>query len=262
MSKKFERKKVKQPLYSYRPKDSLRAEEISAYRKFAVTLIVILGFAAFLYFWGVQIVATLGSIWSKFSPEMPGAKTKEEETFIGTPRLDPLPSAINDLTKFSVSGWANAGIDVVILINDEEAKTVLADSSGRFETGNLELSEGENKISAQAVSGKGKKSQPAKTVIVVFDKTPPELTVTEPIDKAEFKGSEQAWVTVSGSTEAKSVVAINEHQAIVDLEGNFRFQLRLSEGENPLKITAKDEAGNEKTIELTVKYLLEESEGG
>lgn len=255
MSKKFQRKKVRQPLYSYHPKDSLRAEEISAYRKFAVTLIVILGFAAFLYFWGVQIVATLGSVWTKFAPESPSAKTEEKESYVGAPRLDPMPSAINNLSLFSVSGFANNGVDIIILINDEEAKKVLADASGRFEAKDLKLQEGENKISAQAVSVNGQKSQPAKVISIVFDKTPPELAITEPIDGAEFKGSEQTWVVVSGATEPNCLITINEHQAIVDLEGNFRFQLRLSEGENPLKITAKDEAGNETVVELTVKYL-------
>lgn len=255
MTKKFQRKKVKQPLYSYRPQDSLRAEEISAYRKFAVTLIVILAFAAFLYFWGVQIVAALGSIWGNFTQQTSDNRPPEEETFIGAPRLDPLPSAINDLTKFSVSGWANAGVDVIILINDEEAKKVLTDSSGRFEVKDLGLEEGENKISAQALTSKGGKSQPSKVAIVVFDKTPPELSVSEPIDGAEFAGSEQSWLTVAGTTEPKSVVTINEHQAIVDLGGNFRFQVKLSEGENPLKVAAKDEAGNEANLEMTVRYL-------
>lgn len=259
MTKKFQRKKVKQPLYSYHPKDSLRAEEISAYRKFAVTLLVILAFAAFLYFWGVQIVATLGSIWTKFTPGTSSTKT-EEDVFVGAPRLDALPSAVNDLSSFSVSGWANAGVDVLILINDEEAEKVLADSSGRFEARNMSLVEGENKISAQAISSKGKKSQPAKVEIVIYDKTPPELSVSEPADGAEFAGSEQSWVTVSGVTEAKTVVTVNEHQAIVDLEGNFRFQLRLADGENPLKIVAKDEAGNSTAVEMTVKYLTEAEE--
>ncbi|MBM4401771.1 MAG: hypothetical protein FJ044_00810 [Candidatus Cloacimonetes bacterium] len=254
MTRKFQRRKVKQPLYSYRPQDSLRAEEISAYRKFAVTIIIILAFAAFLYFWGVQIVATLGSIWTKFAPT-PSTNKTEEETFIGAPRLDLLPSAINDLSKFSVSGWANAGVDVLILINDEEAKKVLADSGGRFEVKDLQLIEGGNKISAQAVSAKGQKSQPSKAEIVVYDKTPPELTVSEPTDGAEFSGEEQSWITISGTTEPKSIVTINEHQVIVDLEGNFRFQLKLADGENLLKIVAKDEAGNETVVELTIKYL-------
>ncbi len=257
MSKKFQRKKVKQPLYSYRPQDSLRAEEISAYRKFAVTLIVILAFAAFLYFWGVQIVATLGSVWTKLAPETPSTEIQQKESFVGAPRLDTMPSAINNLSLFSISGFANSGVDIIILINDEEAKKILADSSGRFEAKDLKLQEGENKISAQAVSAKGQKSQPAKVTTVIFDKTPPELVIIEPIDGAEFKGSEQAWSTVSGVTEPKCLVTINEHQAIIDLEGSFRFQLRLSEGENPLKITAKDEAGNETVVELTVKYLSE-----
>lgn len=254
--KKFRRKKAPgATLYSYPPKRSLRSEELSAYRRLALTFIVILVFAGFLYLWGIQIVATLASLWENFIPTSSSEEMEEKVSFVAIPKLDPLPSAINDLANFNVSGWANTGMDVQILVNDQEIADLLTDASGRFTATNLRLKEGDNKITAYSVSSTGQQSELAKIQVVTFDKTSPPLEIIEPEEGAEFSGKEEIWRVIVGETEPKAKITINDHQAIVDMEGNFRFQYRLNEGENPLKIVAQDEAGNETTIERIVKYL-------
>lgn len=258
MAKKFKHKKVKPvSLYSYHPKDKLLSEEKAAYQRLILVSVFILLFSTALYLWGIPIVATLGSFWSKIgTPQMSSRFTTTPTTsnLLLPPSLNSLPSLLNNLKDFKVSGQAKAGEGVAIFINDEKVVDVLADASGRFEAKDLSLIEGENKIYARTQGVAEQTSKSSITQIVIFDKTPPSLEILEPASGAEFEGKDERWLEISGTTEPGVTVQINEHQAIVDLEGNFHYQYALSEGENLLKITACDEAGNETTVERTVKY--------
>lgn len=264
MTKRFRQKKVKKSniIYSYKPKDTSLLEERAVYQRLILVIIFVSLFSIILYVWGIQIVVKVSSLWNNFSPS---DSTKNPNNILTTsdillpPNINSLPTAINNLGDFKIVGQAKPGDGIAIFINDQKVKEVLADASGNFEVTGLTLFEGENKIYAKILTPNEQTSKPSKTQTVVFDKTPPELEVTEPPENAEFEGKEEKWLTVSGTTEPGATVLINDHQAIVDLEGNFRQQYILSIGDNLLKIVSRDEAGNETIIERTIKYSSQEA---
>lgn len=255
MDRRFlKRKSAPSSLYSYRPTDSLREAELASYKRLGLTLFLILVLSLGLYLWGIRLVAAIGSFWLKINPGLSTAPTgTEERPYLAAPRLDPLLSAVNDSSKLKVSGWAPGGSEVEVFVNEQKVAALLSDSTGHFEAGSLKLTEGENKIFAKIKTKEN--SGPSSSIQkVIFDKTPPKLEITGPSENTEITDSSQKWLNIVGKTEGGAIVTINEHQAILDLEGGFQYQYLLTTGENRLVIQAVDEAGNETTIERTVKF--------
>lgn len=249
------RKKLKgATLYQHLPATSegIKQEERRAYQRLMLVFVVVIAFAAATYLWGISAVNFISSFWLNFSNN-PAVSNNQDNGLIFPPRIDSLPTAINDLTQFRMGGWAPAGADVLIYINQNQTQEVLADASGRFDAGDLNLKEGENEIYAVA-QAQNQKSQPSNKQTVIFDKSKPELTLNEPAENTNIVDSANKWLTVSGNSEERVQVFINDHQAIVDAQGNFKYQYPLEAGENKLKIVAKDEAGNETVVERVVNF--------
>ena len=77
------------------------------------------------------------------------------------------------------------------------------------------------------------------------------LTVTSPADKATVTTSS---LTISGETVPNADVAVNELELKANHAGKFSGKLTLSEGDNPVVITAVDTNGNYAEKEITVTY--------
>lgn len=84
---------------------------------------------------------------------------------------------------------------------------------------------------------------------IVLDTTPPILTVTEPIDGQIFTAPE---INVVGVTEPGVTVAVKQVSTRADEDGNFTIPITLNEGDNIIKVTATDAAGNKATVSRTV----------
>lgn len=241
--------------YSYSPSSSLRDEEVAAYRRLALAVALVILFSGGLYLWGVDAVAVLGSFWSQFFPQtqnlQPGNLTSTSETTLLAPNLDPLPLQTNNPQEIQIRGWAQSGYEVRVYLNDKPIGQLLAGKDGRFslDTQNLPLVEGKNKFYATTLKG-SRESKPSQIQEVIYDKTPPKLEVT----LSEVNPKEVS-VEISGSSEPRATVTINGHRAIVTLQGTFTYTLtNLQNGENRVKVVARDEAGNETVIEKSVIY--------
>lgn len=241
-------------LYQHLPtvNGSFKQEEWRAYKRLILVALAVLVFAILAYFWAIPAVNFISSFWLNLSTAQPTHPT-DKTIFIFPPRLDSLPTAINDLTKFRLGGWTLAGADVQIFINQNEATKVLADGSGRFEATDLNLKEGLNEIYAVAKIN-NQTSQPSNIITITFDNSKPELIINEPVENTKITDSELKWLIILGVSGEKTQVFINEHQAIVDQEGNFKYHYPLTAGENKLRIVARDEAGNETVVERTVNF--------
>lgn len=77
------------------------------------------------------------------------------------------------------------------------------------------------------------------------------LVVLTPKDKAIVKTSS---VKVTGQTVPNADVAINELNIKSDAKGNFSANLTLSEGDNPIVVSAFDADGNTSEQEITIIY--------
>lgn len=238
--------------FSYKSHDPLRQAEAELTKKFSFLFILIILLSITLYLWGVPMVAAIGSFWQNLNPSLGLGSQQNDNQVLTAPRLDPLASQINDFSKLKVSGWSMVGFKVQIFVNDKDQIDVSTDSAGHFEATGLTLNDGQNTIFAQI--SKGKTSAKSSTQQIIFSKTPPKLDVYAPADGAEITDPSQNWITVSGKSNPNITVTINDHQAILDTSGNFKYQYLLISGDNRLAIKAVDEAGNQSLIERTVKF--------
>lgn len=167
-------------------------------------------------------------------------------------RLQPPPEATS-ATRIKLEGFAEAGSTVKIFVNNQNAREVLADTSGKFMISNLTLREGENEIYAIATDPAGNTGAESSRCSVLVDTEPPEIEILEPSENAEIYGLENK-TTIKGKTEASASIRIDDRLIVVNREGEFSYSLTLADGENKITITATDPAGNQAEKELTIIY--------
>jgi len=196
----------------------------------------------------IKMAVFLGDLRSStLSPET------ENETVLQTPQLLPLPEATNS-AYLDIKGWAAPGTTVKILQNDALGEKTVVDKEGKFSFSRLSLKEGENEIRVVASDPSGKaEDKKSEPFIVIFDKTPPKLTITNPKEGAEFFEKDKE-IEVAGQASPDVKVTVNGFLASVDNDGNFAKKITLSDGENEIKVEAVDKAGNRTEEKVKVKY--------
>lgn len=188
-----------------------------------------------------------------FSLLVSGDSSTETEmktiSFVSSPILDPLPEATNS-AEIIVSGKSVEKAEIELFINDELADKTSASKDGRFEFEQI-LLEGSNKIYVRAEHDE-KKSDFSQSFDVIFDGKAPELSISSPSDGQSF-GGDQNRVNVSGTTEENARVTVNGFWAIVN-NNSFSYNLPLQNGENTIKVSVSDLAGNKTEKEIKVTY--------
>lgn len=94
-------------------------------------------------------------------------------------------------------------------------------------------------------------AEPTTTAAPDRDTTPPTLRVTSPDDGATVN---DRVVAFKGVTEPGASVTSGPYSADVADDGTWSLQLVLAPGANGASFTAKDRAGNEESVRLTVTY--------
>lgn len=169
------------------------------------------------------------------------------------PRLV-IPYEATNSAEIKVSGFAEAKVKVELFRNDVSVGTTEVTENGDFVFGKLVLDEGENKFTAMASTeemGSGDDSTP---LMVIYDKTAPELTITNPSE--ENLSVDYSDFDIVGKTESGASVSVNNRIATVDSEGNFKLKWQLNTGKNELEITTIDLAGNETKKKVVITYSL------
>jgi len=184
-----------------------------------------------------------------------GSKNNEESkiqntAFIAPPVLDSIPEATAS-ANIVVSGIVSKKQIVNLYINDELTDTDTADNNGRFLFKEI-IKPGENTIKAKTIVN-DKESDFSNAIAVSFKNAPPSLNISSPSDNQSFS-KDQNTVEIKGTTDADVKVTINGLWAIVDDSGNFSYTLSLQSGENKIKISAADLAGNINEKEIKVAY--------
>ncbi len=189
----------------------------------------------------------------KVSEFLQGRKPLPEETsynLLPAPQFYPLPEATNS-ASLVVSGFSQPNERVDIFLNDLNIKSFEVDSEGKFE-GSLSLSLGLNKIYAVTRDQAGRQSSSSQVWGVFFEDTAPMLEILEPADGATIKKTSR--VTLKGKTAPTSKITINDHQVVVDNEGNFAYIVSLQSGENKFKIVCLDPSQNKTEKEWLINF--------
>lgn len=220
------------------------------YKKIGLLLAVTAVIGVIMYFWVVAVMANIDTLWGLFPNNEP------QNTEVAPPH-SPFLSSLPKYTKnktVSVKGYAEEGVTVKLMVNGAEYSKNLADKEGTFSFDLVELIEGENQIFAVALNSASNPSSPSPTSTIIYTNKPPKLEIETPKENQSLIQKENGFL-VSGLTDKDCLVAVNDHRAIVDLAGKFTLTVYLTEGVNKIKILAKDQAGNEATVERTVTYF-------
>lgn len=195
----------------------------------------------------VKVSALLGSINS--SGTNPDSTDK-------TPPFAPVLSSINSATnsaQLKIEGYAEAESTIILKINGDIVKEELLSLDGNFSFTDLKLETGSNTIYATAIDKAGNESAISNELTVYFKKGAPTIELLEPAENQSY-GKNQQTIAISGKTDPENTIYINDRFVPVENEGNFSYQLKLNDGENKLKIVARDTAGNETELIRTVTY--------
>ena len=228
----------------------LRKEEEKNIRQAIIfaffTLLIALG----LIFFGIPILIRaaifLGTIRDSSTPVETG-----DQLAPMIPRLKPLPEATNS-AKIKLNGFTEGGSNIEVFVNGVSEKKVVAENDGSFTARDINLKDGKNEVTVKATDQAGNSSHPSAPITIYYDNQPPEIEITAP-KSTEISGQENKTM-ISGKTESRVSLTINERVVIVDSQGIFNFPVTLSEGDNQVLIKATDQAGNTTEEEINLSY--------
>lgn len=171
-------------------------------------------------------------------------------SFTAPPVLNSLPQATSS-AQIIISGIAGKKQTINLYINDDLINTVKSKENGEFLFKEV-IKPGENVIKAKTIVS-DKESEFSNNIIIFLKSAPPSLNINSPTDGQSFS-KDQNTIEVKGTTDADVRVTINGLWAITHTDGNFSYNLPLQNGENKIKISATDTAGNRAEKEVKVTY--------
>ena len=169
------------------------------------------------------------------------------------PRLV-IPFEATNSATINVSGFAESKVTVELFRNEVSVGKTEVTESGDFSFNKINLDEGDNNFSATASTEDNGSSEGSTPVDVVYDKTPPDLNLTNPSENS--LNIDYADIDIIGTTDKSSSILINGRMAMVDNIGNFKLRWQLNTGKNDLEVIARDAAGNETKKTISITYSL------
>lgn len=211
-----------------------------------IVLVIIL-----LIIFGTNILVSFSLLVGKLTGVEEAAITTQSDSYIAPPTLNATSEATSS-AAIIVTGYGQPEQRINLYRNDKliNKTTVKSNSSFRF-TG-VTLEEGTNILKARAIDSDNNQSNYSNEVKIALLKKAPDLTVDSPQNDQGFK-KEESPVEVTGKTDPRVQVTVNDFWAIVDAEGNYSYLYNLKDGDNPLKVIATDNAGNKTEKELKIR---------
>lgn len=238
----------------YRPKRFRKDSNIILYRRLFVTLALGIAILVAMYFWVITFSSNINNVWQFFRSKDAGVFKKEDKIPPAAARLLDIPEATNE-KKLDLKGFGEEGSKAQLFLNNEKLDEQIIDTTGIFTFDGIKLEKGENSIFVLLTDRSGNEAQPSRTYTIEYDNESPKLTVTEPEGNEHTGGK---LVTIAGVSEEGAYVTVNDRFARVKEEGGFEIKVSLEEGENKIKVEAKDKAGNITTIEKIINYRKED----
>jgi hypothetical protein len=236
----------KLPEYSYRT--SRKKEEQIIYRRIGVVVVTTVVILAALFFWGPTFINSVGQLVGGRTDTDNQDNSDSQNEFVAGPHLEVLPVATNS-AFLDVRGYARPNQQVELTNNDSFVGKLDTKEDGTFIFERVQLREADNSLKAVLIDGDNRSQ--AALASIRYDKTPPKLEVYEPVQNL-LVGSTINVIRVRGKTEADSTVTVNGTQAVLDNTNNFDTTISITPGDNRVKITSTDSAGNQTNIERTV----------
>lgn len=239
--------------YSTAPSRRVRREK----KKVLSQSIMMIGVAIVLFFTFIFVIIPN---FFNFVTNFLDSSTPFQETDEIAPQIPIIsaPVSATNSAQLKVTGYGEPESFVIVVFNGSKEEKITVNKDGSFEVP-LELSEGENKLSAYSVDAAENESTLTKEYVVLFDVKPPTLEITDPENGATFQSRANQSITINGKTdedETGTKIYVNEKLVFPKPDGTFSYTYRLNEGENKLEIRAQDKAGNTNKIEVTYTFSL------
>lgn len=221
-------------------------------RQAVLYLVLAVGLVIVILIWGIPVFAKFAGLFVDTN-DLPFIESGDE--YKPTPPiLFDIPSATPS-AKMNIEGVSDAGLEVILHLNNVEEDKVVVDDSGNFTFRNVRLKAGKNLIYVTAVSTNGQESDDSRKYEIVVDSVPPDITLNEPEDGKTFRGEVERTVTIAGvvGTDAESV-RVGTRVAIVSPDGNFSVKYRLEPGDQEIVVRAVDAAGNQAAVSLNLRW--------
>ncbi len=225
-------------------------EEKATVKKIVYLFVVSLLLLIFIFTLGISLLGKFADFLDVVFKKNASSQTSMNITVPQAPVLDSLPSATNS-ARLSVSGFSATEGKINIYDNSEKVSETNA-TGGEFKSDDLTLKDGDNNISAKAVSPNGKESDFSNVQKVSFLQKEPTLKVDSPADGQSFSGDNR--IKVSGKTDQNALVYANGFLANTNTDGLFEVFIPLVSGDNNLEIKAVDLAGNTKIVKIKVTF--------
>lgn len=225
--------------------------EKAIYRKFFLTIIVAVVVLVILVMFGVPILARIASLINSNSDSAGQTTGRFDDIAPGSPSFDYISNATSS-ADIDLTGSAEAGSTVVVVLNGKETEK-LTDSSGSFEFRDFRLLEGKNNIIGYAKDESGNKSN-EKSISVILDTKPPKLEITSPDSPEKQITGGDPRIEVRGKTDEITSVKLNLLRTSVDDSGEFTYNYPLKEGDNEIKVSVEDQAGNRTERTFKINY--------
>lgn len=239
------------PEYTYHP-SRRKDEEAEFKKKLALYGVITIGILALLFYFAPSLISSIGSFWltvngNKTSLNQDSTKTASSPEL--PPQIETLPLYTNkDLLE--IKGTATAGHLVEVWLNKEKLGETVVGNDNQFNYLNIRLIEGDNKIEVYSKTLEGTRSNPSSTIIN-YDRRPPKLELNPPnADTSVAKETTQ--VTISGTSDSDALITVNDIQVVVNANGGFSKVVGITDGVNPIKVEATDQANNKKKIEFKI----------
>lgn len=229
-----------------------RRLEKESKRTLFLTTIGIIGIIILVVVYGVPLLVNMSVFIDNFRGKQEVSNTNGSPSFVDVPTIDTEYSATFS-AQITVKGTSLPKYSVKLFVNNKLTDIIQTKDDGTFVFDGVALSEGKNAITAKAVNEKDKESNYSEELTVIHRAKPPALEVYSPQSGQTFHGADSP-IKVTGKTDAYAKITVNDFWAIVDESGNFNYTLPLQNGENTIKITASDEAGNKTENEVKVTY--------
>jgi len=216
-------------------------------------LLILIGLLIIFFTFGLNLILTASSFISQnFSQKNEPTITSTTENF-ATIDITFIPTATNS-AKFLIIGNALNVELLDVYLNDKKIKEIPL-STDSFDEELGELSIGENKLYLVGRDKNKKILKKTPVYTILYKPEKPKLEIEKPFDGEKIEKEE---IKIIGSTDKETFIKINDMPVVVDALGNFQSSIKLQVGENKIKITAEDQAGNIEEKILTVNYQKED----
>ena len=214
-------------------------------------LIISLFLLAITIFIGLKLILSATSLMVSLD-EKNKQSTKPNENIIRdiNVTIEDIPKATNS-ARIMVKGSMDNIDSLSFYVNKIKVKEIYPKATN-FSEAIGPLNSGKNEIEISGKNNKLDKSVKSKIYSVDYNKEGPKIIILSPEDNTTVSSQE---IEIKGKVKNNvDILKINEMPVVLTQNGEFAKTVKLQKGENKIKITANDLAGNKDKQQIIINY--------